>query len=207
MFRIWKDRRVYSNAFLKELELLIEPVRKTQVNEPLPDFKVSTHTGWVFFWWIQDHLSQLPLLQDALSEFSKFEAELKVKSSHLSNLRVDITNPTTSLSMLKGKPLSPHLPPNLYTSFNTHFHRQISWWAGVPGVWRSLAKATGLLWVSGDWSKWEDQYPRYAEGVQHLHDLPLSRATENSCCELHVAVFILIIIIFLFRITRAWMCL
>lgn len=45
MFRIWKDRRVYSNAFLKELELLIEPVRKTQVNEPLPDFKVSTHTG------------------------------------------------------------------------------------------------------------------------------------------------------------------
>lgn len=40
MFRIWKERKVYSNAFLKELELLIEPVRKTQVNEALPDFKV-----------------------------------------------------------------------------------------------------------------------------------------------------------------------
>lgn len=40
MFRIWKERRVYSNAFLKELELLIEPVRKSQVNESLPDFKV-----------------------------------------------------------------------------------------------------------------------------------------------------------------------
>ena len=47
--------------------------------------------------------TQLPLLQDALSEFAKFQAELKVKSSHLSNLRVDISNPTTSLSMLKGK--------------------------------------------------------------------------------------------------------
>lgn len=44
MFRIWKERRVYSNAFLKELEMLIEPVRKTQVNEPLPDFKVLLDT-------------------------------------------------------------------------------------------------------------------------------------------------------------------
>ncbi len=42
------------------------------------------------------------MLEDALSEFAKFEAELKVKSSHLSNLRVDISNPTTSLAMLKG---------------------------------------------------------------------------------------------------------
>lgn len=41
MFRIWKERKVYSNAFLKELEMLIEPVRKTQVNEALPDFKVT----------------------------------------------------------------------------------------------------------------------------------------------------------------------
>ncbi len=40
MFRIWKERRIYSNAFLKELELLIEPTRKSQVNESLPDFKV-----------------------------------------------------------------------------------------------------------------------------------------------------------------------
>ena len=31
---------MYSNTFLKELEMLIEPVRKTQVNEALPDFKV-----------------------------------------------------------------------------------------------------------------------------------------------------------------------
>lgn len=45
MFRIWKDRRVYSNAFLKELELLIEPVRKSQVNESLPDFKVYCKKG------------------------------------------------------------------------------------------------------------------------------------------------------------------
>lgn len=50
---------------------------------------------------------QLSLLQDALSEFGKFEAELKVKSSHLANLRVDISNPTASLSMLKGDTLSP----------------------------------------------------------------------------------------------------
>lgn len=48
-------------------------------------------------------LSKLPLLQDALLEFAKFEAELKVKSTHLSNLRVDISDPTASLSMLKGE--------------------------------------------------------------------------------------------------------
>ena len=40
LFRIWKERHVYNTAFLKELEMLIEPVRKTQVNEALPDFKV-----------------------------------------------------------------------------------------------------------------------------------------------------------------------
>ena len=40
MFRIWKERKVYSNAFLRELELLIEPAKKVQANEPLPDFKV-----------------------------------------------------------------------------------------------------------------------------------------------------------------------
>ena len=65
---------------------------------------------------------QLPLLQDALSEFAKFEAELKVKTSHLSNLRVDISNPTASLSMLKGKPF--------YAGDLLHciiFYRQICW--------------------------------------------------------------------------------
>lgn len=46
MFRIWKERRVYSNVFLKELELLIEPAKKTQVNEPLPDFKVIIEVVW-----------------------------------------------------------------------------------------------------------------------------------------------------------------
>lgn len=63
---------------------------------------------------------QLPLLQDALSEFAKFEAELKVKSSHLSNLRVDISNPTASLAMLKGKyyaGLTHPSPFTLYWSF------------------------------------------------------------------------------------------
>ena len=43
MFRIWKERRVYSNAFLKELEHLIEPAKATPVNEPAPDFKVLHH--------------------------------------------------------------------------------------------------------------------------------------------------------------------
>ena len=41
-------------------------------------------------------------MEDALTELRKFEAELKVKSSHLKNLRVDISNPTASLSQLKG---------------------------------------------------------------------------------------------------------
>jgi hypothetical protein len=41
-------------------------------------------------------------VEDALTELRKFEAELKVKSAHLKNLRVDISNPTASLSQLKG---------------------------------------------------------------------------------------------------------
>ena len=45
---------------------------------------------------------QLQLIRDGFSEFGKFEAELKVKSSLLSNLRVDIFNPSASLSLLKG---------------------------------------------------------------------------------------------------------
>ncbi len=39
---------------------------------------------------------------DALAEFGKFEAELQVKSTQLSNLRVDVSDPANSLSMLKG---------------------------------------------------------------------------------------------------------
>ena len=42
-------------------------------------------------------------MEDSLVELRKFEAELKVKSSYLTNLRVDISNPTASLSQLKGK--------------------------------------------------------------------------------------------------------
>ena len=43
MFRIWKERRVYDNTFLKELELLIEPTRKPEVAaaKAAPSFKVS----------------------------------------------------------------------------------------------------------------------------------------------------------------------
>lgn len=42
MFRIWKDRRVYDNSFLKELEQLIEPSRQSQapVQPTGPSFKV-----------------------------------------------------------------------------------------------------------------------------------------------------------------------
>lgn len=41
MFRIWKERRVYDNAFLKELELLIEPTRKAETpTKASPSFKV-----------------------------------------------------------------------------------------------------------------------------------------------------------------------
>ena len=70
---------------------------------------------------------QLPLLQDALSEFAKFEAELKVKSSHLSNLRVDISNPTASLAMLKGKyPTLPLFTLHWYLPF-----RQVCWREGI----------------------------------------------------------------------------
>lgn len=70
---------------------------------------------------------QVPLLQDALSEFAKFQAELKVKSAHLSNLRVDISNPTASLSMLKGKSLY-----SLLHTFTPPLHRtQISQLVGV----------------------------------------------------------------------------
>ena len=43
MFRIWKERRVYDNTFLKELEQLIEPTRKPDVaaTKAAPSFKVS----------------------------------------------------------------------------------------------------------------------------------------------------------------------
>ena len=42
MFRIWKERRVYDNVFLKELELLIEPARKSEsAPRVAPVFKVS----------------------------------------------------------------------------------------------------------------------------------------------------------------------
>ena len=42
MFRIWKERRIYSNMFLKELEMLIEPVRNPEVvaDNAVPDFNV-----------------------------------------------------------------------------------------------------------------------------------------------------------------------
>ena len=48
MFRIWKERRVYDNSFLKELEQLIEPARQSQTPSQLtgPSFKVG---GWLIF--------------------------------------------------------------------------------------------------------------------------------------------------------------
>ena len=102
MLRIWKERRLYDNAFLKELNSLIEPARKPEVNEPIPDFEVGVVKSGLYHVLYMCLFPQLPLLEGALTEFSKFEAELKVKSSHLSNLRVDISNPSASLSMLKG---------------------------------------------------------------------------------------------------------
>ena len=41
MLRIWKDRRLYDNAFLKELTSLIEPATKPEVEESVAEFKVS----------------------------------------------------------------------------------------------------------------------------------------------------------------------
>jgi len=41
MFRIWKERRLYDNAFLKELSLLIEPAAKPQVDTSVAEFKVG----------------------------------------------------------------------------------------------------------------------------------------------------------------------
>ena len=40
MFRIWKERRLYDNAFLKELNQLIEPSQKPEVAGPVSEFKV-----------------------------------------------------------------------------------------------------------------------------------------------------------------------
>ena len=49
MFRIWKDRRVYDNSFLKELEQLIEPARQSQAPSQLtgPSFKVGGTINFV----------------------------------------------------------------------------------------------------------------------------------------------------------------
>ena len=44
---------------------------------------------------------QLSLLEDAMEELRKFEGELKVKSSLLSSLRIDVSS-AESLSKLKG---------------------------------------------------------------------------------------------------------
>ena len=47
MFRIWKERRVYDNSYLKELEQLIEPSRKSQTSSSQPaasSFKVCSNT-------------------------------------------------------------------------------------------------------------------------------------------------------------------
>ena len=45
--------------------------------------------------------SQLSLLEDAVIELRKFEGELKIKSSHMSHIRIDVSD-TSSLSQLKG---------------------------------------------------------------------------------------------------------
>jgi len=46
--------------------------------------------------------AQLSLLEDAMEELRKFEGELKVKSSLLSSLRIDVSS-AESLSKLKGR--------------------------------------------------------------------------------------------------------
>ena len=51
---------------------------------------------------IMHSLAQLSLLEDAMEELRKFEGELKVKSSLLSSLRIDVSS-AESLSKLKGK--------------------------------------------------------------------------------------------------------
>jgi hypothetical protein len=50
MFRIWKERRVYDNSFLKELEQLIEPARQAQTPSQLtgPSFKVGRNIDYFF---------------------------------------------------------------------------------------------------------------------------------------------------------------
>ncbi len=56
MFRIWKERRVYDNSFLKELEQLIEPARQAQTPSQLtgPSFKVGGNIDYFFM--SLDHL-------------------------------------------------------------------------------------------------------------------------------------------------------
>ena len=78
---------------------------------PLTPFSSShTHTH------THTHI-QLSLLEDALTELRKFEAELKVKSSHLAHLRVDISHPLASLEQLKGESVVLVSQVSLHTVF------------------------------------------------------------------------------------------
>ncbi len=105
MMKIWKDRRVYTAEFIEQMAIILEPIKpQTVAQDAKPtEFKVSLSVAQHSFLIPPYLCSKLSLLEDALTELGKFEAELKVKSSHLANLRVDIDHPAASLESLKGK--------------------------------------------------------------------------------------------------------
>jgi regulator of Ty1 transposition protein 103 len=100
MLRIWRERKVYDKAFVKQLDQLLsgsqpeeEEAAETAVSvttptptpppEPVPDFKLS-------------------LLEDAVQELSKFHGEMRVKEASVDSLPMDVWD-SSSLSLLKDK--------------------------------------------------------------------------------------------------------
>lgn len=131
MFRIWRDRKVYDKAFVKQLDQLlsgeasekgspelnlfpvsqclcpIEPkeemrIEETLPPETLPDFKVSSLPTLSV--WLPLSLSfsvQISLLEDAVLELRKFQGEMRVKEASVNSLPMDIWD-ASSLGLLKG---------------------------------------------------------------------------------------------------------
>eukprot|EP00731_Ephydatia_muelleri_P016564 Em0009g988a len=85
MLRIWRDRKVYDSAYIKELLQSIDTKKTEKSQGPSvgDDFKLT-------------------LVEDAVMEFRKFEGEMKIKSAFFSNMRIDVSN-TSSLALLKDK--------------------------------------------------------------------------------------------------------
>ncbi|XP_003389152.1 PREDICTED: regulation of nuclear pre-mRNA domain-containing protein 2-like [Amphimedon queenslandica] len=82
IIHIWRERRVFEEEYLNELDEILESKNVAAQSEKI-DFKIS-------------------LLEDSLVELGKFEGEMKIKSSALSQLPIDVSS-TSSLSQLKDK--------------------------------------------------------------------------------------------------------